>query len=464
MPNLTYHSLGYNNASQFAEAFSEPQATVGYVTLGKTTEWADGTPPALTDTAYTSFEVFNTMIGGKKVVGNDVSLILPRRNWTANTVYTPFDDRQANLFDSANGQYIYTSSGAVYLCIENGNNSPSTIEPTGDFTVDNGFIDSTIDGYVWKYMYAIPPSSKFLTSSWIPVPSLQTQAYYGSSLNVVAGSLSRVIIESGGSGYYTENTSIRIVGAGTGANITPTISNGAITQCTINAVGSGYSYQNCSIQVIGVGTGANLRPVLSPDLGHAFNPARELGANTVMIAVKIGEGDATEGGKITANNDYRQISLLLAPHKYGDSTEISSANANSAVRMTTGIIVTSGSDFQRDELVYQGSDISNSTYQGVVVDYVLNTVYVNEEYGTIRPGVTLRGNTSAVTRTVVDTIHPELQPRTGELVYIENREPIIRALNQSENIKFVISFGLALCYINIISFRDMLAGLMILLT
>lgn len=438
--NSSFHSLGYNNASQFAEGFSEPQATIGYVTLGKTTLWnGTDTPETPQDQEFTSFDVYQSMIGGKKIVGNDVALVIPRINWTANTVYTAYDDRVSQLFDSANGDYVYTSTGAVYRCIDNANNTPSVIEPVGDYTVDNGFIDSPTDGYVWKYMYAIPQTSKFITSKWIPVPSNQTLAYYGSANNVVRGSLSRVIMESGGVDYDA-NTIARVIGNGVGANVVPVIVDGAVTECVVNTIGSGYTYQNCSIQISGTGSGANARPVLSPNFGHAFNPAKELAANSVLVAVKIGTPEATEGGKITANNNFRQIALLLAPHKYGEETEVLSANANSAVRMTTGITVTSGSDYTRDEIVYQGTDASNSTYQAVVVDYVLNTVYVNEQYGTIRPGFALKGNTSTVARTVVDTIPPDLEPRTGSIVYVDNRAPIERAPNQAENIKFVISF------------------------
>lgn len=438
--NNSYRSLGYNNASQFAEAFSEPQATIGYVMLGKTSPWDNqDNPPLFEDREYNSFAVYNAMIGGKKILGNDVELVLPRINWTANTVYTAYDDREPNLFASANGQYVYTSSGAVYRCIENGHNGPSTIEPSGDYTVNNGFISLPGDGYVWKYMYAILQSSKFVTSKWIPVPSKQTQSYYGSSNNVIRGSVSRLIVEDGGTGY-TNNTTIQLIGTGAGVNATAVIANGNLVSCIVNSMGSGYSYQNCSVNVIGTGSGANVRPVLAPDFGHAFNPAKELGSNTVLISVKVGHPDSTEGGKITTNNDFRQISLVLGPHKYGETTEVDSVTANAAVNMTTGIVLTSGSDFQRDEIVYQGTDLANATYQAIVVDYLLNTVYVNEQLGTLRPGILLKGETSTVSRTVVNAIAPELEPQSGQLVYVENRDAIARAMNQAENIKFVISF------------------------
>jgi hypothetical protein len=440
MTTLSTRRLGYNDAVQFAEGFSEPAATVGYVVLGKNIPWdATDTPPAILDTDNIVYDVYESMIGAKKVTGNDVYLVIPRFNWTANTVYAAYDDRSDGLYSSINRNYVYSATGAVYRCIDNNNGIASTVEPTGDYTINSGFIQMA-DGYIWKYMYAIPPSNKFITEDWIPVPTAQFNSYYGSSNNIVEGAISRIKIESGGTGYGNTNTSIKIVGNGAGANATANVIGGVLVGFNDIVRGTNYNRQNCTITIVGSGTGANVRPIISAYGGHGFNPARELGANTVMIAVKVGSGDATEGGKITINNDFRQVSLLVGPHKYGQNTEISSANANSAVSLTTDIVITSGTDFTIDELVYQGTDSANSTFSGYVVDNSASLVKINEVRGTIQVGVNLKGNTSTVSRTVVNVTQPELQPMTGDLIYVENRTPVSRASNQAENIKFVVKF------------------------
>lgn len=440
MNNLVYHTLGYHHATQFAEGFSEPDATVGYVTLGKSSVWnATDDPPTIGDNDRSVEDVWNAMFGGKKVVGNDVSLVLTRRNWTANTIYTAYDDQANTLFSTANGQYVYTSAGSVYRCVDNANNSLSTVEPTGDYSIDHGFIE-TADGYVWKYEYAIVPTNKFITTSWIPVPESQVLAYYGSANNVVDGAVCRLIVTSGGTGYSNTNTTITIVGNGVGATANATVVGGAIQSCDLLSYGSGYTTQNCSVTVTGSGTGASIRPVLGPYGGHAYNPAKELGANTVMIAMKIGNPDSTEGGKISANNEFRQIALVLGPHKYNEQMSVSSANANAAVLLSTTIVMTTGADFTRDEVVYQGMDLANATYRATVTDYFVNDLFVTEQSGTIQIGSVLKGNTSTVTRTVVNVVAPELESGSGRMVYVENRAPVSRAIDQAENIKFVVSF------------------------
>jgi len=440
MTTLTNRQLGYHNAKQFSDGFSETDATVGYLTIGRTSLWdANDSPPSLANTLITSYSVWNNMFGGKRVVGNDVALVIRRNNWTANTVYPSYDDRAEAPYLAANGEYVYTTAGAVYRCLDNANNALSTVEPTGDYILNNGFI-TTADGYVWKYMYAITPTSKFITTSWIPVPESQTINYYGSSNNVVSGAVSRLVVVSGGTGYSNTNTTITIVGNGTAATANANLTGNVLTSGIMTNHGKNYTYQNCSVVITGIGTGANVRPVLSPPSGHAFNPARELSSNTVMISIKIGSPDSSEDGKVSANNDFRQIALITAPHKYNESTEVDSANANSAITQSTSIILTTGTDYTKDEVVYQGTDLANATYQAVVVDNLLNQAAVCEQSGTIQIGTILKGNTSAIQRTVVDTITPDLHPRSGNLLYVENRATIMRAEGQAENIKLVLSF------------------------
>jgi hypothetical protein len=337
--------------------------------------------------------------------------------------------------------YVYTSTGNVYKCLNNASGGLSTIEPTDNYTTANGFT-SPGDGYTWKYMYKVPSTSKFLTSAWIPVPLTQTSAYFGFANNLVVGAISRVIVTNGGSGYSNTNTLIQIVGSGTGANVTAGTLNVAnsLTAVTLNARGSGYVRQNAQARVIGSGTGATVRLVLSPYGGHGFNPARELGANSVMVAVKVGDVDSTEGGAITSNNDFRQIGLLLRPHRYGENTAVSSANANIAVRMVTQIVLTSGASYFKDEIVYQGSNVAYSTFSANVSDVFTNAIEATHRRGTIIPGAVLIGNTSGISRTVVATTTPDLEEETGDLVYTESRDPVIRTDGQAEWVKIVLNF------------------------
>lgn len=437
------HRLGYERAFTFLNSFitSSNDAAVGYVMLGRNVAWdANDTPPAIYDTENTLFDTYNNFIGGKKITGNDGYLVIPRVNWQANVVWTQYDDDSNTQFSSANSMYIYASGGNVYKCLNNANNSLSTIEPANNYTSANGFT-SPGDGYLWKYMYKVPSASKFLTSAWMPVPSTQSEAYFGFANNIVVGAISRLILTTGGAGYSNTNTTIQITGSGQSGNATANVNaNGNVIAVTLNDKGVDYLRGNVRVIVVGSGANATIRTVLSPYGGHGFNPARELGSNTVMLAVKVGDVDSTEGDKITSNNDFRQIGLLLRPHKYGEDLMVSSANANIAITMMTQIILTSGPSYLNDELVYQGNSVANATFSANVADVFTNAVRTTNRHGTPIPGDLLIGNTSGVSRTVVAYENPDLDEESGDLVYSENRSAVQRSDGQAESVKIVLRF------------------------
>lgn len=436
--------LQYSEAVQFAEGFSEPAASVGYVVLGKSVAWdANDTPSAVVHTDLNQYAYMNSALGGKKITGHDVSLVIPRRNWAANTGYTHYDD-QANtalmMWVTANSNYVYTTAGAVYRCLSNANNVVSTDEPTGDYTINNGFIE-TSDGFLWKYLYTIPASNKFITSSWIPIPTAQGVAFSGHANNVVIGAISSGYVTSGGTGYTLANTILTITGNGTGATGNVNVSGNIVRSITMTSHGQNYTLANCTMTISGGGgSGASIRPIISPYLGHGFNPARQLAANSVMIAVNVGELDATEGNIITANNDFRQISIVTAIHKYGENTEVSYANSNSAVALTTAVLCVAGDVYTADEIMYQGTDAANATFRSYLVDNRVNTVTITEPTGLIQIGKELKGNTSGVSRAVVSVTYPEFDPGSGDLIHTENRAAVMRAAGQSEMIKTVVTF------------------------
>lgn len=429
--------MGYQKALTLRTRFTAPNnVRIGYVVVGRPIAYdANDAIPTLTDSYQNHFNVSNFLLGGKRITGNDVELVIPRVNWTANTIYTAYDDRAIR----ANISYVYASDGSVYLCLNNANNANSTIQPSGDFLVNNGFI-SPGDGYLWKYMYKIDTTNKYITNDWMPVPTEQNSNYFGDANNVVAGAIDRVIVSSGGTGYFQNNTSVAIIGAGVAATANVVVSNGSITSINVLNPGVRYTRQNSNVVITGAGTGASARLVLPPIYGHAYNPAMDLNANTLMIAVKIGEGDATEGGKITANNDFRQVALLMEPHKYGENVAVTIATANLVVSFVTQLILTSGSSYQIDELVYQGPDVGNTTFSGYVSDTFTNAVQLVGIQGTAAKGLQLHGATSGITRTVVDITPPDLDIESGCLTYVESVSPIQRSINQAENIKVILRF------------------------
>lgn len=444
MPNYanTSYLLAYQRAVSFYNnVVSNTNPTIAYMMLGRQVAWANGDNAIpIFDTENEKFDAYNNFLGGKRVTGNDLYLVIPRVNWSSNVVWTQYDDGSNIQFTSSNSMYVLSSGGNVYKCLNNANGAVSTIEPANNYTTANGFT-SPGDGYTWKYMYKISPSDKFLTNSWMPVPVSQNPSYFGFANNLVAGAISNAILLSEGNGYSNTNTIVLITGSGIDANVTANVNaNGNVTSLTLVNHGSGYLRSNAHATIVGSGANANVRLILSPYGGHGFNPAHELGANTIMISIKVGDVDSTESGTITANNDFRQIGLLFSPHKYGQSTPLDSANANVAITMASQIILTSGSSYLNDEVVYQGNSAANAYFSANVSDVFTNAVQVTGRRGAPIPGNLLVGATSGVSRTMVSCSNPDLDIESGELTYIENRAPVMRASGQAEWIKIVLGF------------------------
>jgi hypothetical protein len=511
----TSKKLSFNNAEQFKESFYEPEpTTIGYVFIGNHVPYAnEASPNSIVDSVSDEKSVWDNLFAAKKITGNDVELVVPRVNWTSTTKYKQFDDRisvddlmTGNTTLNVKPMYVFTSSRNVYKCLSNNASANSTVEPTGDYTTANGTIQ-TADGYIWKYMYNVKPSNRFLTTDWVPSPvSTNKLDYNVSPTGPVDGEITTIIVTNAGSGYAnpvinatafgtgvttislanTTNvaanmtvsgtgiaastlvSSIDVInnritistptasnGGGTGNNVTFTtrvyiqgdgsgliasanIANSSIAKITVSSVGTGYSYANATIY--GSGTGANTRVVLSPKFGHGYNPAKELDATNVMVSERIGVVDSTEGGLISTSTSFRQYGLLRDPYKYGQTSQVNSANSNTVISQTTNLTLVAGSDFELNEFVYQGTSTSDTSFSGYVNSQTSNEVRLTRVKGTVSVGGTLTGANSGFTRTVVKRYDPEFQPYTGDILYVENITKVQRADGQAENVKFVIRF------------------------
>ena len=516
----------FNTAEQFKESFSETSPTISYVFIGNHLPYANESVPSdIEDTIKDEKTVWNNMIGGKKITGNDVEHVIPRIDWTSNTKYKQYDDISnyeslltSNTTLNLKPMYVITSQRSVFMCLSNNTSANSTVEPTGDYSTSNGVID-TSDGYRWKYLYNIKPSNKFITDDWIPVPTSNIQLDYTiSSLGIVDGELTTIDVINGGSGYRHANVNVVSFVSGTNrlqiSNTTivlnnfniPSLSNltnmsisgqgirpatyissvnvasgfltlstetngsggntsplsltsrvdiqgdgtraegrvylnesGNVANIKVTTVGINYSFANAV--VYGSGTGANTRVILGPKYGFGYNPAKQLGAKNIMVSVRVGEIDSTEGGVISSNTNFRQYGILRDPHKYGETSVVSSANANAAITQTTNLNMVAGANYQQNEFVYQGTITNPSAYGYVIEESVSEgIVYLSGVRGIIVPGLNLLGANSAVQRTVVSVKKPEFQPFSGDILHVENVTAIDREDGQAEDIKFVLKF------------------------
>lgn len=443
MVSVISKNISVFSAKQFVESVSEEANTKLYLTYGRPLAWSNDASPAQANSSVTSFyEVWNNMIGGKRITGNDVRLVAPRYDWSANTVYPAYDHCTCSLLlFAANVKfYVLTSDWNVYKCIANNYGAPSTTKPTS-VQVNDTF--QTEDGYIWKYMYTVSASDRlrFTTADYIPVRKLtldDNTLQWDVQQGAVPGALNYIKVTNGGSNYSNANAiSIAITGDGTSAAnayATINVSTNTISAIVVDDVGRDYTYATATITA-GVGSGAVLRPIISPPGGHGSNPETELGASNVMINVRI---KGSEGDKLPTTNDFRQIALIQDPYLLSTNTVTSNTVFSQTVKMNVN---GSSTNFVEDETVFQGTSLETATFSATVVKWDAPNLLLELTNVAGNPTTDLLKGVSSRASWYVNTIRFEdFEPNSGQLLYIDNIKPIIKSNDQTEDFKIVLKF------------------------
>ncbi len=489
MPAIITNKFRINNAEQFSESFSEASPEIYYLGIGRPQAFAtqtrgdlrtdnQGTDSATitpTDSVIEEFNTFDDLLAVKKITTSDTSFVIPRRNWTTTTVYDYYRHDYGNritgtttsqtansgattLFDAT--FYVLTTARNVYKCLDNNNNAASTEEPTGTSTS----ILTTADSYKWKYMYTLSATQQanFLSTDFMAVA---TDATISSA--AVDGAISTVKIKSGGTGGTNGTfTGISIRGDGTGGTISVVVSGGVVTTVTVTNAGSGYTIayvRNADIVSAGATslTGSEIDVIISPKGGHGFNAVTELGGFFVMLNVSLEGTESTNTGDFTADNDFRRIVLIRNPLTSGVAATTTTLRGTKAERFAASPVP---GTFSVDEEINQATTGAvGKVVECDAANRILHYIQTrfndegldNNGNRTAFSGVNvITGQTSGATGTPSATASEtadqitftngykgsELDRHKGDVLYIENRAPITRAADQTENIKLVIEF------------------------
>lgn len=431
MPAIITKKGRLHASEQFLEAFTQSNNVKMFIFIGKTSQWDNEfSPPIPKDNDDEIRQAWNDMIGGEFVQASNISNVVRRINWSAGTVYDRYDDKEENLFETKN-IYVITDSFNVYKCLDNNNSAQSTVKPTGTGTS----VIETADGYKWKFMYNISTAKveKFLTEDWMPIQFLDSDdgtSQWTVQQNAVEGSIEAVRVTASGTGYTSAPT-VTISGDGSGAKATAEISNGEITNINITNAGSGYTRATIEISG-GSGTGGQAEAIFSPQGGHGSNALRELGGFLTMVSVTL---DDSESGTLPTTNDFRKIGVIKDPLDFGTTTITTKQNFNQATVLNISSV--SGSPSPDD--IVEG-DTSGAKGKVIWYDNANSKVHINEITGNFQTseGVTFDLSTATATLDTIDD--PDLEPRTGEIVFLENRERVSRNNNQTEEIKIIFEF------------------------
>jgi hypothetical protein len=440
MTSSTFINLRVNNAEQFKEASAEPTPnTKIYLTYGKIFEWAnDAAPPTTNTSMSTVYEVWKNMIGAKSITSADVSHVIPRNNWSANTVYIAYDHKNTDLHNTNSAFYCVNSAYNVYKCIANNNSANSTTEPT---SINPNIFTETADGYVWKYMYPISLADRlrFTTSDYIPVKNILTNDGSTQWLvqnTAIDGAVQSIKVSAAGSGY-TNTDNVIITFGGDGSSLTASV-NVNVTSQTVNSIiitnpGTGYTNAIGTITG-GSGSGATAEAIISPPGGHGSNPLYELGGKDLLLNPRLIN---SEEDILPTTNDFRQIAIIKDPYTRGTTT----VSSNVAITQVLTITTIGVGDYDQDEIVYQGTSLAAATFSGQVVswDSTNGVIKLINTEGTSSSDP-LVGSNTAVSRFLSQTTEGDLKKYSGQLLYVDNIKPITRSAEQTEDFKIVIKF------------------------
>lgn len=406
-----------------------------YLFIGRTEEWADDqNPPLPTDSSYDENDARFNMLSLKKIIASKVSHVIPRYNWTSGQAYSEYDDQDDML--TTKRFFVYTEDDlSVWKCIKAGS-GPSVVRPS---TAETSIGAVLSDGYQWKYMYTLTGSDigTFTTSTFIPVKTLATDDLtyqWDVQQAAIDGGIHRIKIVNGGTGYQSKPT-VTIVGDGSGCTVQAsgiTIVGGVITEILVNSPGSNYTQAQIVFSGGGPTTVASARAVISPAGGHGSDPVQELGGYYAMIASTLSGAEGS--GDFIVDSGFRQIGILRNPIDTNTS-QVGVATTYSACKKLVVSNISGGTFVQNTTL------IGDTTAANAKIDAIDGaTLYVHQNIGTgftaFQVGETV--HVGSVTATIDSIINPEIDLRSGQLLYIENISPVTRNQNQTEDIRLVL--------------------------
>jgi hypothetical protein len=486
MPAIITNKFRIHNQEQFVESFTETAKNIYYLGIGRPQAFttytrgdlrtdnsgSDSAPLTPVDSIGDEFYTFDDLLAAKKVTSSDISIVIPRRNWATGTVYDYYrhdygnrvtggtstqaaNSGATNLFDAT--FYVMSSTFNVYKCLDNNSGANSTVEPTGT----SSSILTTGDGYKWKYMYTLSATqqSNFLSTDFMAVATNSTV-----SSAAVDGAVNICKIKTAGSGGTNgTHASVPIRGDGSSGVATVTVAGGAVTAVTVTTPGTGYTFayiRNADIVTAGATnlSGSEIDVIIEPKGGHGKNAITELGGFFVMMNTNFEAGEASNSGDFTTANDFRRVALLRDIQSGG------SAATATTLRNTKAVLVTGPSGaFTADEEINQAT--TGAVGKVVEWDSSNNILYYiqtrfNDEGVDSNGNLTAFSGTNVITgvsstrtatpsasSTTVDSVvftsgynAGEITADSGDIMYVENRSPITRAADQTENVKLIIEF------------------------
>lgn len=345
---------------------------------------------------------------------------------------------------------------------------------------------------------------KFDSIEYIPVPDnwgIQGESI-ATKNNAIDGKIEIVLIENRGSNYQPISTSfsnVPILGDGTGGKATVTIDSfGRVSEVFVTDGGRGYtsgtiefypgapgSEQNGPINRLsntGIGTTsfASFKVIIPPKGGHGYDINRELGSYRVLLYSRF--ETIEENPDIITGNDFARVGIIRNPTVVGSDVEIIDTSLLSGLKALKLSGVTTNTTYGTDSIIKQTVGLGSTAIGFVaswdsitgVLKYYQPTGLASSETGfkiipftsnpdsgydttitgssVVGPVLSIDTQFTGITTTINNRTYQlgldfvsgiasaEYNVKSGEIIYIDNRQPIPRSSSQKEDIKIVLEF------------------------
>ena len=400
----------------------------------------------------------------------DISYVVPRYNWSSGSLYQGYDDTFTGIPD-INPYAVLTEDNQVYMCLQQAKNTAgtattSTVKPDGVSTKPF----KTSDGYVWKFLYTLTAAraSAFLSANFLPCEKVLDSSRHndlvdpGAALppltiqqalvqdSAVPGQIIGIALTSGGSGF-TSTPDVVITGDGVRATATATVVNQVITKIELDsstdsaiAMGQGYNFASISFTNAGGGTGASARAIIGPSNGLGADSRDDLLSSSLMFNTKP---NGIEDSNFIVGQNFRQVALIKDPNHTSDSAADGPPFATSSGKVLRSLKLnaTANANLLNTTIVGQASG-AKAFVDEVDEDRIYFHQTTATGFGTFQEAeVIIGGGISATLETAGADADAEAFERddvdklSGEILYIENRAPVTRSINQQEDLKVVIT-------------------------
>ena len=168
MAKVVTENFRVESTNEFVDSFAAANGNNYYIMASSVDE--DST---IANTQKDIREFQRKVVFGNKIDSSNVRYMFNIKPWVTGTVYDIFDDTQdmstKNFYVTVLDGTINETSYKVYKCLRNNNGAPSTDSPPTS-ELDSEYEITSGDGYVWKYLFDVPPAQYLLfgTSKFLP--------------------------------------------------------------------------------------------------------------------------------------------------------------------------------------------------------------------------------------------------------------------------------------------------------